>query len=87
MSLYLGCPVWSFKGWVGNFYPKGTQSKDFLREYARRNGHGYIDYHRELRGEGGELNPALGNDGVHPNQDGYAVMRRAAEAALAGVLR
>jgi uncharacterized protein YecE (DUF72 family) len=36
MSLYLGCPVWSFKGWVGNFYPKGTQSKDFLREYAKR---------------------------------------------------
>ncbi|HMV30234.1 MAG TPA: DUF72 domain-containing protein [Anaerolineales bacterium] len=36
MSLYLGCPVWSFKGWVGNFCPKGTQSKDFLREYARR---------------------------------------------------
>ena len=36
MSLYLGCPVWSFKGWVGNFYPKGTKSTDFLREYARR---------------------------------------------------
>lgn len=36
MTLYLGCPVWSFKGWVGNFYPKGTPPKDFLREYARR---------------------------------------------------
>ena len=36
MTLYLGCPVWSSKGWVGNFYPKGTQSKDFLREYAKR---------------------------------------------------
>lgn len=36
MALYLGCPVWSFKGWVGNFYPKGTKSADFLREYARR---------------------------------------------------
>ena len=36
MNLYLGCPVWSFKGWVGNFYPKGTKSSDFLREYARR---------------------------------------------------
>jgi uncharacterized protein YecE (DUF72 family) len=36
MSLYLGCPIWSFKGWVGNFYPKGTKSADFLREYARR---------------------------------------------------
>ena len=36
MSLFIGCPVWSFKGWVGNFYPKGTKSADFLREYARR---------------------------------------------------
>jgi uncharacterized protein YecE (DUF72 family) len=36
MTLYLGCPVWSFKGWVGNFYPKGAQPKDFLREYAKR---------------------------------------------------
>ena len=34
--LYLGCPVWSFKGWVGNFYPKGTKPSDFLREYAKR---------------------------------------------------
>ena len=36
MNLYIGCPVWSFKGWVGNFYPKGTKSTDFLREYSRR---------------------------------------------------
>src|SRR5688572_8080455 len=36
MSLYLGCPVWSFKGWVGNFYPKGTKSTQFLSEYAKR---------------------------------------------------
>ncbi len=36
MNLYLGCPVWSFKGWVGNFYPAHTKSSDFLREYVRR---------------------------------------------------
>jgi len=36
MNMYLGCPIWSFKGWVGNFYPKGTKPADFLREYARR---------------------------------------------------
>ena len=36
MKVYIGCPIWSFKGWVGNFYPKGTKSSDFLREYARR---------------------------------------------------
>jgi uncharacterized protein YecE (DUF72 family) len=36
MNLYIGCPIWSFKGWVGNFYPKGTKSTEFLHEYARR---------------------------------------------------
>jgi len=34
--LYVGCPIWSFKGWVGNFYPKGTKPADFLFQYARR---------------------------------------------------
>lgn len=34
--LYVGCPIWSFKGWVGNFYPKGTKPGDFLSHYARR---------------------------------------------------
>src|SRR4030095_13270888 len=36
MKVYIGCPIWSFKGWVGNFYPESTKSGDFLREYARR---------------------------------------------------
>lgn len=36
MTLYIGCPVWSFKGWVGNFYPEDTKPKDFLREYSHR---------------------------------------------------
>ena len=36
MALYLGCPIWAYKGWVGSFYPEGTKTADFLREYARR---------------------------------------------------
>jgi uncharacterized protein YecE (DUF72 family) len=36
MKLFTGCPIWSFKGWVGNFYPEGTKPGDFLREYTRR---------------------------------------------------
>ena len=36
MQIYLGCPVWSFKGWVGNFYPEETKASDYLHEYARR---------------------------------------------------
>lgn len=36
MNFYIGCPIWSFKGWVGNFYPLKTKSADYLREYTRR---------------------------------------------------
>jgi uncharacterized protein YecE (DUF72 family) len=36
MHFYIGCPIWSFKGWVGNFYPDGTKPSEFLREYTRR---------------------------------------------------
>jgi len=34
--LYVGCPIWSFKGWVGNFYSKGAKPAEFLFQYARR---------------------------------------------------
>jgi uncharacterized protein YecE (DUF72 family) len=36
MQLYLGCPIWAFRGWVGNFYPEKTKPSDYLYEYARR---------------------------------------------------
>lgn len=36
MDFYVGCPIWSFKGWVGNFYPEGAKPGEFLREYTRR---------------------------------------------------
>lgn len=32
----MGCPIWSYKGWMGSFFPEGTKQSDFLREYARR---------------------------------------------------
>jgi lysophospholipase L1-like esterase len=59
----------------------------WLRQYAAAKGLGYVDYHAALRGPGGELRPALGNDGVHPNRAGYVEMRRLAEAAVAAELR
>lgn len=36
MNFFIGCAVWSYKGWVGDFYPKGTRSTDFLHLYSRR---------------------------------------------------
>ncbi len=67
--------------------PRIAALNEWMHGYARSKGLGYIDYHGALRGPAGELKPALGNDGVHPNRDGYAVMRRLAEAAMADSLR
>ncbi|MDY6784552.1 MAG: DUF72 domain-containing protein [Cyanobacteriota bacterium] len=36
MDFYLGCAVWSFKGWVGDLYPPKSRAKDFLSLYSRR---------------------------------------------------
>jgi uncharacterized protein YecE (DUF72 family) len=36
MEIFIGCPVWSAKAWVGTFYPEGTKAAAYLREYTRR---------------------------------------------------
>ena len=33
---YIGCPMWGYKEWVGNFFPAHTPASDFLRIYSRR---------------------------------------------------
>jgi len=34
--LFLGCPMWGLKGWIGPFFPPSARQRDFLREYSRR---------------------------------------------------
>ena len=34
--LYIGCPMWGYKEWVGPFFPPRTPQSDFLRLYSRR---------------------------------------------------
>ncbi len=36
MNFFLGCAVWAYKGWVGEFYPQNTRPADFLHLYSRR---------------------------------------------------
>ncbi len=36
MPFYLGCAVWSYKGWVGEFFPPKTPASDYLRCYSDR---------------------------------------------------
>jgi uncharacterized protein YecE (DUF72 family) len=36
MSFRLGCAIWSYKDWIGDFFPVGSRSIDFLQLYSRR---------------------------------------------------
>jgi uncharacterized protein YecE (DUF72 family) len=36
LQVYLGCPVWADKGFVGKLYPPNTREADFLNEYAKQ---------------------------------------------------
>jgi uncharacterized protein YecE (DUF72 family) len=33
---YIGCAVWGYKDWVGELFPSGSKSADFLGLYSRR---------------------------------------------------
>jgi lysophospholipase L1-like esterase/uncharacterized membrane protein YphA (DoxX/SURF4 family) len=60
----------------------------WLAEYARGDGHVYLDYFSAVADGAGVLKGDLNDDGLHPNAAGYAVMApladKAIEAALAG---
>jgi lysophospholipase L1-like esterase len=62
--------------------PRIRELNAWLREYAAAQNLQYIDYYAALAGPAGELRSELGNDGVHPNRDGYAIMKRLLDQAL-----
>jgi uncharacterized protein YecE (DUF72 family) len=35
-KVYVGCPRWGVKEWVGKLYPKGTRDSHFLDEYVKQ---------------------------------------------------
>jgi uncharacterized protein YecE (DUF72 family) len=35
-NFFLGCAVWAYKGWAGDFYPANSRQADFLRLYSQR---------------------------------------------------
>jgi lysophospholipase L1-like esterase len=60
---------------------------EWIREYAARQNIQFIDYYTPLVGASSELRSDLGNDGVHPNQRGYEIMRRLVENKLSSSRR
>lgn len=54
----------------------------WLKQYARETDSRYIDYYTALEDGQGGIKGNLSNDGVHPNGDGYAAMKKLAEEGI-----
>ena len=35
-NVYVGCPIWVNKNWIGKIYPHNAKEKDFLKYYAQQ---------------------------------------------------
>lgn len=58
-----------------------------IRAYAKKNKFAYIDYYEVMHDENRALISSYGNDGVHPNAEGYAVMEKTAKAVIDKVIK
>lgn len=75
-------------GWQSQVQPIETIKalNEWLRAYAAREHHTYVDYYAVLDDGRGGFKRSLAFDGVHPNPDGYRAMHALAEAAIANAL-
>lgn len=62
-----------------------AEYRERLREVAAHHGLPSLDFHAALVAPDGGLQPGLHIDGVHPNEDGYALMAAKAIETLAGL--
>ncbi len=58
----------------------------WIKAYAAKNGHVYLDYWPPLQDEAGVLRKDYTNDGLHPNNAGYDAIQPLAERAVAQAL-
>lgn len=59
----------------------------WIKDYAAKNGHIYLDYYSAMLDDKGVFRQELTYDGLHPNDAGYDVMLPLAEKAIAQALR
>ncbi len=71
--------------WVATLQPapRIVQLNRWLKSYAAANRLGFADYHAALASPDDGMKPDTSADGVHPNAEGYRLMRPVALRALA----
>ncbi len=63
------------------------QLNDWIRKYTEETHAAYVDYYSVLVDSSGYLKEGYSNDGLHPNDKGYALMAPLAQAAIDKVLK
>ena len=66
--------------------PKIQALNNWLAGYCVNHGITYLDYYTSMADESGGMKPGLSSDGVHPTNEGYAVMGPLAQAAIDKVI-
>ena len=81
-------PVYDYR-WRPGLEPaqKIVALNRWMKDYARRHGHVYLDYHTAMADARQGMRADLSEDGVHPNEAGYQVMAPLAERAIRLALR
>ncbi|MBX7186701.1 MAG: SGNH/GDSL hydrolase family protein [Vicinamibacteria bacterium] len=55
--------------------------------YCASSGFIFLDYYSALVGSNGQMKAGVSDDGVHPNEKGYAILKPLAEKAIADALK
>lgn len=72
---------------IENVVEKIKALNEGIKAYAKANKFAYVDYFSEMCDEKGALRSDLGEDGVHPNAEGYAIMERIAKKVIDKVVK
>ena len=85
-------PVYNYTPQSQEFFKSRPMSRilalnDWMKGYCAASGSVYLDYFRAVVDDQGMLKRDLGDDGLHPNKAGYAVMAPLAEQAIAKALQ
>lgn len=59
----------------------------WIADYCASSHFTYLDYHSALVGRDGLMKEGVSDDGVHPNEKGYALLKPLAEKAIAEALK
>lgn len=59
----------------------------WVAQYCASSRFTFLDYHSVLAGSNGQMKEGVSDDGVHPNEKGYALLRPLAEKAIADALK